>query len=142
VADVEVAVARIDDELPSGQVGQIAADVGPGHACVGRAEDFAAAEHVTYQVDDVAVPRIDLDIRDLELGAKQRTAAVHPVYAMVLGHVDPVLSPRVHHDVNRIGIISVGSLVGNSGEAGIVEITLVSGRRQGNHVRERGTQVK
>src|SRR5205823_2838999 len=58
-ADEDVAVARVDDDLQGRHVGKGAADVGPGAAGIGGAEDVAAAEDAAGHIGGVAVARID-----------------------------------------------------------------------------------
>ena len=48
-----------------GQVGQVAADVGPGRPAVGAVEDLAGAEAVADGVDGIGVRRIDDQVVDV-----------------------------------------------------------------------------
>src|SRR5262249_7793398 len=66
IADVQIAVARIEDQFPGRQAGQVAAQIAPALAGVDADHDVpaAAAGDAADRVDRVAVARIDLEVYD------------------------------------------------------------------------------
>src|SRR5207248_1170368 len=102
-ADVEhiVTVARlaeIDLQRVGRNVGEVAADVGPAHAAVDRAEDLPAAEAIAHGVGDVAVDGIDHHVDDVVIPAGD--VAPRPRGAVVGGDV----SRAVGGGVNDVGV--------------------------------------
>src|SRR5262249_47599723 len=132
-AGVEVAVARVEGQLPAGRGRQVAGDVGPALAGVGGHEHLVAGggKDVADGVDCVAVARVHDDVGDVAQ-AGQVVGPVHPRHAVVLGQEDAVAVG----DVDGVGVVGVGPLVGDGREVGVGrERALVGGN---GHPRDAG----
>ena len=137
-AQVKIAVARVEHELPAGHRGEGAGlgDGAPELAGVGRIVDLdvlgaAAVGDVGHEVDAIPVGGIDHEVHDHRSGSKgRRGVAGGPVEACVLGHADV----GAVGDVDGAGVVAAGAMFDvSAGDAIGHQGPLVGSRGEGGN---------